>query len=65
MGGALLVVVVTVVAAAVSFGWWAANRIDTESLDQQRRSLSIGLKEVTDRIPVECSSRATRPRSST
>jgi diguanylate cyclase (GGDEF)-like protein len=45
--------VVVVAVAAVSFGWWAADKIDTESVEQQRHALSIGLKEIADRIPVE------------
>jgi GGDEF domain-containing protein/sensor domain CHASE-containing protein len=58
IGRGLIGVVVAVIVGAVSFGWWAADRIDSASVDQQRRALSIGLQEVADRIPVEQDSSA-------
>jgi diguanylate cyclase (GGDEF)-like protein len=58
IGRGLIGVVVAVIVGAVSFGWWAADRIDSASVDQQRRALTIGLQEFADRVPVEQDSSA-------
>lgn len=54
----LLFAVAAVSLAALSFGWWAADQIDNASVAQQRRSVTVGLQEIADRIPVEQDSSA-------
>lgn len=53
VGRWLIGVVIAMAVGAVSFGWWAADRIDKASEDQQRHYLSIGLQELADRVPME------------
>lgn len=54
----LICAVVAVSLAALGFGWWAADQIDTAAVEQQRRSVAVGLEEIADRIPVEQDSSA-------
>ena len=46
------------VAVLCGFGWWAASRIDDLSIARETRSLSIGLNEVMDSLPLEQDSSA-------
>jgi diguanylate cyclase (GGDEF)-like protein len=46
------------VALVLTFAWWAASRIDAQSLEQQRRFVAVGLSELADRIAVDQDSSA-------
>jgi diguanylate cyclase (GGDEF)-like protein len=58
IGRLLLLVVAAVSVVAFAFTWWAADRIDNSAVEQQRRSVTVGLREVADRVPVEQDSSA-------